>query len=86
MSRPDELYRLEPHVCLVCFGPVLSRKDQGERRLFRCGSCGVEGVGTPRSICACGSRIATRDAGIRCVPNPNPTPECPALIVAREIS
>lgn len=85
MSRPDELWRLEPHACLTCLGRVLSRKETGERRLFRCADCGVDGVGTPRSICACGSKIATRDAGIRCVENPKPTPECPALIVAREI-
>lgn len=61
------------------------------KRQFVCSNCGLAGAGVVRSICCCGLKVPGfgrhdfRDAGIRCQPNPNPTPEVPAQIIAREV-
>ena len=77
------VWRLEPHVCLACYGRIASRKD-GEGRLYRCTNCGAQGLGSVRSICGCGSRVNRRDAGLRCRPNPHRSPENPAEFVLME--
>jgi hypothetical protein len=85
-NRPDELWRLEDHVCQVCFCRILSRKtDDG--RLFRCSGCGLSVIAhAPSAICACGLKMKTgRDLGVRCVRNDAPSPEAPAEIVARQV-
>lgn len=66
-------------------GRVLARESVDGRRHYRCSNCGAEAEGSSEAaLCCCGIRFgrARRDAGIRCVPNPSPTPECPAEIVA----
>jgi hypothetical protein len=66
-------------------GRVLARESVDGRRTYRCSNCGAEREGASEAaICCCGIRFGRgrRDAGIRCVPNPSPTPECPAEIVA----
>lgn len=88
-------WRLEPHVCAVCFSRVASRPadDGSSRRLFACTSCGLEAVSSrPACVCACGLKMprggkrgvtsAMVDMGVRCHPNAAKSPEFPALFVA----
>lgn len=79
-------WALTAHVCRVCFGRVLRRSEERGERLYRCSNCGLQRAGADaRAICACGIKLRTgADAGIRCVENSQPTPECPALIVAEQ--
>lgn len=89
----DSCWRLEPHVCRVCFGRIASRQ-LGDRRVYECTNCGLDGVGgKPSTICACGiklrkskgdgrSAVTMADAGIRCHRNNAVSPEFPALYVA----
>lgn len=61
---------------------------------YQCTNCGLEAVGHDASVlCCCGMKVrkATRahtsgtmlvDAGIRCMKNPEPTPDFPSLYVA----
>lgn len=91
MSAETPSWRLAPHVCAVCFGRILARPDPDASEhgtLYRCSNCGAEKRSTrPESLCACGITLRTgRNAGIRCIPNPSRTPECPAEIVAEEIA
>lgn len=86
---PGPLLALEPHVCRHCFGRLLSTDAGTGFRRFVCSNCGAEAVGAaPDVLCACGMRLKQRgpgggdDAGVRCGPNPNPTPEMPSQIVA----
>lgn len=88
-------WTLEPHVCRVCFSRLASKPLPAGGRLYQCTNCGLEAEGCRASaLCACGTKIRrTRgdgrgvaqlvDAGIRCVPNPNKTPEFPALFIAK---
>jgi hypothetical protein len=80
-------WRLVPHCCRNCFGRILSRPHAGET-LYRCSNCGMEKLSTrPESICACGTALRTgKNAGLRCVPNPEPRPECPSEYVVEEAS
>ena len=68
-------WRLEPHLSRCCGARVLSAASTAP--LYRCSACGAEATGsTPDVLCACGSTVGTskRDAGLRCMPNPHPTP------------
>lgn len=85
-------WALEPHVCRHCFGRLAST-DAGEgRRLYQCTNCGAEAVGlSPDVLCSCGLKLRHHGpggglvgAGLRCQPNPSPTPEFPSLFVAAE--
>ena len=90
---PDAAWRLEPHVCRVCFGRVASQAA-GDARRYQCTNCGIEELGSKASVlCACGLRIrrhrvdgrssdSMADAGIRCHENKRKSPEFPALFVA----
>jgi hypothetical protein len=88
---PGPLFSLEPHVCRHCFGRLLSvdaAAGDGSRRYF-CSNCGAASAGAaPDVLCACGIRLKLRgpgggdDAGVRCGPNPSPTPDMPSQIVA----
>ncbi|MGC1301954.1 MAG: hypothetical protein WA840_06240, partial [Caulobacteraceae bacterium] len=67
-------------------GRVVSASAPGGARLYRCTNCGAQGVGGhARVICACGMKVGPRDAGVRCLPNPARTPECPNEIIAKEV-
>lgn len=85
-------YRIEPHVCVVCLGRVLSRVAPDldgaapTTRLYRCAECGIERVGQETAIiCACGFKVSGRATiGLRCEPNPEKSPEFLAEIIARQ--
>ena len=81
------LWNLTRHCCRSCFAVIVERPKYGSKHnLYRCTNCGTEREGTtPHVLCACGSRLKTgRLANLRCVPNPAPTPECPALFIVEE--
>lgn len=65
-------------------GRVLSRESEGGK-VYVCASCDVTGIGSVRSICACGSKIGTKDAGIRCVANDFRGPLKPHSFIAKEV-
>lgn len=90
--------QLEPHICRHCFGRLASHEiflsNGSIGREFVCTNCGAAAEGQDASVlCCCGIKVRKPgedsrviddevDAGIRCHPNPNPTPAFPALIVA----
>jgi len=82
-------WRLEPHVCRHCFGRLVSAPAAGGGRWFECTNCGTHADGaSPAVLCACGLMMKNPTGGLpiavglRCQPNPNPTPEFPSLFVA----
>lgn len=89
---------LEPHICRKCFGRLVSTRVTDEVRLYQCTNCGHEAESeSAEAVCCCGIRLrksnaagrsggALVDAGIRCVPNPNPSPAFPSLYVASEVA
>lgn len=89
-ARETGQFEMTDHVCSVCLGRILMHVASGQRE-FVCSNCGIKGTSVVRSICCCGLRVPGmgrhdfRDAGIRCQRNPNPTPEVPAQIIAREV-
>jgi hypothetical protein len=88
MALADEvIWRLEQHICRVCFGRILSHKAEAEgARIYRCADCGTQTEGAAaRVICCCGAKLNARSAGIRCEPNQSKRPEFPFEIVARQI-
>lgn len=82
---------LEPHVCRHCFGRLASRRDGAQTR-YECTNCGADATGrAPDVLCACGLALrnhspagGTLDAGLRCQPNPAPSPDFPSRFVAAE--
>jgi hypothetical protein len=87
MTPLDQCWVLTDHCCRRCLGRLLAQAVAG-RSNFRCAECGaVASVIGPfeGSVCACGVQIGGRDAGIRCMPNPNIDPDSPTeLIVGPE--
>ena len=79
--RDDPKWTLTDHVCRICFGRVLERTD-GRQHFARCSHCGAEARGTHLALCACGTKIGGRDAGLRCAPNPDRSPDDPAEYIA----
>lgn len=75
---------LENHVCAVCCGRVVSQKSD-DGKIYRCSNCGHQGIGRVGAVCCCGIKIRSRNAGIRCMPNPEVTPEWPSEIVAKQV-
>lgn len=93
MSGSDSPWDLTDHLCGACLGRVLvapSAASGGRPLKYLCSNCGARGEAAAGqahpSICACGMKVGNRDAGIRCVKNPNPRPEMPGEIVVREMS
>lgn len=90
----DAGWLLEPHVCRHCFGRLVSKADGARPGAWRflCTNCGAEEVGAaPAVLCACGIQLRNHgpgpdlvDAGLRCQPNPEPSPDFPSLYVAAE--
>ena len=79
------MWTLTEHVCRVCLGRVLERRDSERGKVFRCADCGEEVEGRVENLCACGARLRTgRNAGLRCVSHP-PTPDAPSEIVVRYV-
>jgi ribosomal protein L37AE/L43A len=93
----NDTFRLENHVCRLCFSRLVSRPYAGTVRAYVCTNCGATETGiTPSVLCSCGitirkpkrsgaSGITLVDAGIRCVRNENPTPEFPSIFVGKEV-
>jgi hypothetical protein len=59
----------------------------------RCSNCGTVRMGIAESICCCGMKTRevvrggevvqmSRPVGLRCVPNPEPSPQWPSEIIA----
>lgn len=75
---------ISDHVCRACLGRILIDR---KAHTARCSNCGITADDTnPRSLCACGTKLrGGQDAGIRCIRNPEPSPDFPAEIVATEV-
>jgi len=95
--KKKEGWDLEPHICVKCFGRIVSKPLPDGQMLYRCTICGRESTGdSPKVACCCGMKIKRAgkhgtksgsliDAGVRCIPNPAPSAEWPNEIVASEI-
>jgi len=68
------------HACRACLGTILQGGSS-----FICSICRATSEGSTAPICGCGATVfgptAPRSAGFRCVPNPAPTPACPAYVL-----
>lgn len=86
-NKPKDGWRIEDHVCRVCFSRILSVTNPEGGRTYRCAGCGVEANGSsPSVVCACGLKFKNgRNVGVRCVINESPSPEAPAQVVARQV-
>lgn len=81
-------------MCRHCFGRLVSSllaPGEPDVRRWTCTNCGASADGACHdALCACGIRLrhptgpGEIDAGIRCQPNPSPSPEFPSLFVAGE--
>lgn len=98
-AAPDDGWALEQHICRACFGRLVSRAaDAPGWRVYQCTNCGTQASAqAAASVCCCGTKLrkatasgrsgaALIDAGIRCMPNDNPTPDFPSLIIAAEVA
>jgi len=83
----SEQWELTEHACRICMGRVLVRKDPSGRRIARCAECGATGnddrtLRAIHTVCACGTKQRSgKDAGRRCIKNPNVSYESPQEIV-----
>ena len=95
-NKKNEQWQLEPHICRNCFSRLASQPLPGGSRHYACTNCGATAdAGCADALCCCGIKIrkmgrggkagALVDAGVRCIPNPSPTPEFPSLYVASEV-
>ena len=86
MPAARDTWELTEHCCRVCFGRVLKATQATEVGVhrYRCSNCALEGLGRhERAICACGLKTKRgQDLGVRCIRNPEPTPEQPCEIIA----
>ena len=82
----NDKWRLEDHVCAVCFGRILSiASDKEGERVYRCADCAMEKPGSStRVLCACGVKLKAKSVGIRCVKNATISPEFPFEIIAEQ--
>ena len=96
-NKKNDECRLEPHVCRECFARLVSFPVGGGLRRYFCPNCGAEAEATSADeLCCCGIKIRKPgrsgkaavlvDAGVRCIPNPDPTPLFPSLYVASEVA
>ncbi len=92
MAKKDAFsWEITDHACRVCLGRVLMRRTFDGKRVYRCACCGIEREGhSAASVCCCGIKLrqghGQMDSGIRCVPNPERTPENMAQIVAVQVN
>lgn len=81
-------WHLTQHACRACFGRVLKRYgEDGGPGTYLCSNCGAVATGrSEAALCACGTRLRNgKDAGLRCVSNPDPRPEFPGLVVVTQV-
>jgi hypothetical protein len=83
MAKPK--WEITDHICRVCWSGRILATDAGELKIFRCSICGTERSGTHQSLCCCGAKIGKKDkarnAGYRCVKNPDFGPDSPFEIM-----
>lgn len=80
-------WEIADHVCKVCCGRVLARRNDDGDRVFRCSNCGVEASGKSSAVvCCCGIKINGKDGGIRCVINGQKSPLWPSEFVAEQVA
>lgn len=95
--KKNGLWQLEPHICRSCFARLASQSTGGGHRRYVCTNCGTEAEAADAgALCCCGIKVRKPgrggkgetlvDAGVRCIPNPNPTPLFPSLYVASEVT
>jgi hypothetical protein len=86
MVRREYVWSITDHVCKVCFGRVLVRRDDDGRGHSRCAECGTEVVGDYVALCCCGALLRTgKNAGLRCMRNQIKSPEAPEEIVVVQV-
>lgn len=100
-TKKNDGWQLEPHVCKKCFARLVSRPVADAvttgLREFACTNCGLQGEAVSSdAVCCCGIKIrrpgrggkagALVDAGVRCIPNPEPSLQFPSLYVASEVA
>jgi hypothetical protein len=74
------------HACRLCFGRIITIAHPDKPQEQMCYECGEKVVGRVQDLCCCGVKLRNgKNAGLRCEPNPNVTPEVPALIVVRRV-
>ena len=95
-AETQESWRLEPHICRACFSRLVSQGADGAMRRYHCTNCGLEAVAPGAdALCCCGTKIRRPtkgaksghtliSAGLKCVVNPDPTPDFPSVIIAME--
>lgn len=99
-TKKNDGWRLEPHICKKCFARLVSRPVADAvtpgLRTYQCTNCGLEAESAKAdAVCCCGIKIrkagrngkagALVDAGVRCIPNQEPTLQFPNLFVASEV-
>ncbi len=68
------MWKISNHICKLCMGRLLEKKEDN-KRIVRCSDCGYEQQGHVKSLCCCGVKLKTgKDAGFRCIENPNKKP------------
>ncbi|MFJ2528423.1 hypothetical protein [Pseudomonas helmanticensis] len=90
-------WKLEPHVCKICFGRMASRPADQDFVELLCTNCGATSK-QERVTAACCCSILLRkrnsagrsggqmiDAGIRCTPNPARSAAFPSMYIAQQI-
>lgn len=78
----ETVWAISDHVCRVCLGRVLVRRDADGKSVARCADCGLEASGGAQAICACNtSKKGGRHSWTRCVPNPNKSIEFPQEVM-----
>lgn len=86
MAGGIHTWALTEHACSACFGRILVRPagvGQANERVYRCANCGAQEQGRDASVvCACGMKMkGGRLFGLRCLVNPEKTPEVPSEII-----
>lgn len=77
------------HICRVCYGRLIAEVNgDGKRKgTVRCSDCGLEEQGDHRALCCCGVKLRNgKNAGFRCLPNPDISPEMPSEIIVRHVA
>jgi hypothetical protein len=76
------------HICRVCWsGRIMATESETDGlKRYRCSTCGTEKLGrNVHALCCCGAKIGKKDkaknAGYRCIKNPDYGPDSPFEII-----
>ena len=77
----------QPHACRVCFGRILTVVHPDGRKVQMCYECGIQVESDDvHDLCCCGVKLRNgKDAGLRCVPNPEQSPENPSAFIIKQV-